>query len=70
MKTIKLSEFVAWVQGKTVMSESRHSDTRETYQHVIFTDGTHARVSCDYEPDYSDLTPGEGLGDIQIWVTS
>lgn len=52
-------EFCVWMQGRTIKAESRGEEAGETL--LMFDDGSAAIVASNYEHDYSDETPGQGI---------
>lgn len=56
-RKVSWKTFCSWIQGKSVKRSTRGDDARILH----FTDGARAEIKSNYQGDYSDVTPGEGV---------
>ena len=52
------SEFFCWARDK---SPSAIDESKRDVVRIFYSDGSYAEIKSEFEGDYSDLTPGEGV---------
>lgn len=57
-RQVEWDEFCNYIQGKKLIS-SIHEDAQKVL--LTFADNTHAVIQSEYEADWSNITPGDGV---------